>query len=609
MWYHVEGPVNFASSEGLIGTSNQSYGGQCNLVTNSATTHVLSAVGTSGAYLSGVTWANLAIFRSTAGTGTSAGFYSSFNGGGIVTNTRSYDSIYDYYRHASPGFGIGYWSYDQAAWLLSENSGTFYGYYDDSADGYAENSINLLHSGTDCSGLGSGATSYGQLITGTAVNDNVTNDVGGQFCSYQQALIYTGSGSGAACSDIHWVNSSADNFVLEAEYVSGCLATQTGSVEISGGWAVGGPQTSSANGAIYILNSSGVSIVHKQIGAHQGSGHPATYGVNIAGGGNNTVANNTFMAQNYAVSLTNNTTGNVVTGNTDTNATGGTINIGMQINNGSTYNTLIGNNFGGANTISTGIVIASGSNNNTYVGNNCGSNVTTCVNDSGTGNGVGPLTVTDLAAAGNAFQATTSYTTGASATGFQARGANGYQGWCNATPSCAYSFGYVVPGGASPGTNFLFSVYGGSAWAQAYSINSSTLATTFAGAVNTPSLLATGIVDGTTPITTTTTTPVTLGGTYHSGYTFNNDGATAVTYTLPTAAAGLQYCVANYTGATGTLKVATSATGQFIDNAGANTATGGYVISGGALGDAGCFIGMDATHWKLYIQAGTWTTH
>jgi hypothetical protein len=127
--------------------------------------------------------------------------------------------------------------------------------------------------------------------------------------------------------------------------------------------------------------------------------------------------------------------------------------------------------------------------------------------------------------------------------------------------------------------------------------------------VKATSLLATGIVDGTTPITITSGSTATLGGTYHSGYTFNNDGATAVTYTLPTAAAGLQYCVANDTGATGTLKVATSATGQFIDNAGVNTATGGYVITAGALGDAGCFIGMDATHWKLYVQGGTWTTH
>ena len=124
------------------------------------------------------------------------------------------------------------------------------------------------------------------------------------------------------------------------------------------------------------------------------------------------------------------------------------------------------------------------------------------------------------------------------------------------------------------------------------------------------SVLATGIVDGKAPITITSTASNTLGGTYKSGYTFNSDGSAAVTYTLPTASAGLQYCVGNYTGATGTITVQTSASGQFIDNEGANTASGGYVISGGALGDAGCFVGITSTQWKLYSQGTTsWATH
>src|SRR6185437_2300685 len=387
LWYHVEGPVNFISSEGLIGTSNQTYGGQCQLVSNSASTHVLSAVGTSGAYLSGITWQNLAIFRSVDGTGTSSGIYSSFNGGSIVQNVRSYDSIYDFYRHASPSLGIGHWSYNQAGWLNTWTTGTVYGFYDDSADGNAENSIVSNHDGVACQNLGSGVTSYGQLITGTAINDNTTWDFNTAGCQYGQAAVFTGTGSGFSASDIHWYDSTHDNFGKEAFYVSGVTAAQTGSVEISGGWAVAGPLTSSTNGAIYILNSSGVSTNHVQIGAHQGSGHPAVYGLNIDGGGYNTVATNTFMAQNLAVNLTNNTIGNIVTGNTDTNAIGSTINIGMQINNGAAYNTLTSNSFNGPNTITTGILIASGANNNTYVGNTCSSNVSTCVSDSGTGNG------------------------------------------------------------------------------------------------------------------------------------------------------------------------------------------------------------------------------
>ena len=67
------------------------------------------------------------------------------------------------------------------------------------------------------------------------------------------------------------------------------------------------------------------------------------------------------------------------------------------------------------------------------------------------------------------------------------------------------------------------------------------------GAATATSLLATGIVDGKAPITVTTGTTGSLGGTYKSGYTFNYEAtaATGVTYTLPTAAAGLQFCISN----------------------------------------------------------------
>lgn len=136
------------------------------------------------------------------------------------------------------------------------------------------------------------------------------------------------------------------------------------------------------------------------------------------------------------------------------------------------------------------------------------------------------------------------------------------------------------------------------------------------GTLSPASVLATGIVDGTAPITITTGTTANLGSTYNSGYTYNQEAtaATAVAYTLPTAAAGKQYCVGNsYNGSaatTGVLTVNTSASGQFIiGSAGTISATGGNVTSGGAGGDAACFVGVDATHWQQYIQVGTWVLH
>ena len=145
---------------------------------------------------------------------------------------------------------------------------------------------------------------------------------------------------------------------------------------------------------------------------------------------------------------------------------------------------------------------------------------------------------------------------------------------------------------------------------------SPTLITPALGVATATSLLATGIVDGKAPVTLTTSATASLGGTYKSGYTYNQEAtaATAITYTLPTAAAGLQYCIANSqssgTPDTGTLKLATSTSGQFIEfTDGTLTNSGGYVISGGSAADAACVVGENATIWKLYTPSGTWTKH
>ena len=146
---------------------------------------------------------------------------------------------------------------------------------------------------------------------------------------------------------------------------------------------------------------------------------------------------------------------------------------------------------------------------------------------------------------------------------------------------------------------------------------SPSLTTPSLGAATATSLLASGITDGTAPVTVTTGTTGTPGGTYKSGYTINQEATagTGVTYTLPTAAAGLQYCMMNgYNGSaanTGALTVQTSASGQYIYNLSSGTlsASGGYVSSGGAAGDSACVVGIDSTHWNMFTQFGTWTVH
>lgn len=113
-----------------------------------------------------------------------------------------------------------------------------------------------------------------------------------------------------------------------------------------------------------------------------------------------------------------------------------------------------------------------------------------------------------------------------------------------------------------------------------------------------------------------TTSTVTVSATLAAEFHFNENAtaAQAVTYTLPTAAAGKQFCFSNaYNGSaadTGALTLQTSASGQYITYSdGTLSASGGYVASSGAAADAACVVGEDTTHWMLYVERGTWAKH
>jgi hypothetical protein len=138
---------------------------------------------------------------------------------------------------------------------------------------------------------------------------------------------------------------------------------------------------------------------------------------------------------------------------------------------------------------------------------------------------------------------------------------------------------------------------------------------TFTGSIAAPNLLVTGVMSGPVPVTITTGASVSVGTNYSLGYYFNQDptAGAAITYTLPTASAGKQYCVGNsYNGSaanTGTLEIATSASGQYIIWNGTLSNSGGYIISGGAAGDKGCVVGVDSSHWEFFGQQGVWALH
>jgi hypothetical protein len=137
-----------------------------------------------------------------------------------------------------------------------------------------------------------------------------------------------------------------------------------------------------------------------------------------------------------------------------------------------------------------------------------------------------------------------------------------------------------------------------------------TLTTPDIGAATGTSLLVTGRVDGTVSVVlSTANAATTISSTSNkSAYYMNRGDSDAHSiYTLPTAAEGLQYCAKNYTGITTVVTFQTSASGQYIDLDGTNSASGGFIHSDAAAGVGACVIGVDATHWVAYPNKGSWT--
>ena len=96
--------------------------------------------------------------------------------------------------------------------------------------------------------------------------------------------------------------------------------------------------------------------------------------------------------------------------------------------------------------------------------------------------------------------------------------------------------------------------------------------------------------------------PLTAGGTGSLTGAFGYYVCTgACTITLPTPAAGFQFCVRNDSAITTVITIAAISTVQFEKTTynGYGTVTTGTMVSGGALGDKICLIGRDATHYLV----------
>lgn len=82
------------------------------------------------------------------------------------------------------------------------------------------------------------------------------------------------------------------------------------------------------------------------------------------------------------------------------------------------------------------------------------------------------------------------------------------------------------------------------------------------------------------------------------------------TVTVPVPAAGVQYCVRNAVNVATVITLAAIGSSAMYENT-ASTAYGtagtGTFISGGAVGDKVCIVGLDSTHYLTLSYSGTWT--
>lgn len=84
---------------------------------------------------------------------------------------------------------------------------------------------------------------------------------------------------------------------------------------------------------------------------------------------------------------------------------------------------------------------------------------------------------------------------------------------------------------------------------------------------------------------------------------------TTCSITLPTPAAGSQFCIRNDAAVTTVITISAISGVQYENTAfsGYGTVTTGTMTSGGALGDKICLVGRDAAHYLVGTFVGTWT--
>jgi hypothetical protein len=251
----------FKSSVGICGVGNgyansASLGGTAGPVwvieSTSATADIIDVAGASAtAPIAWNKFTNFALSRSvvpTAGTITpgsqltgATGLSLNHAAGVTISGVHSSDFIRGFYLHNSPSFGTGIIEYSEANWEFLAVAGSSYasgtvvcGFCVDSFDGEAMDTQTLFSDNAATNNI-TGITSYGLLVSGSAINDFESDWMSTSLTSYGIYVDCTGTTSDF-CQDNHFANSILDGSFISSAFVTGINTGGRGSVDFRGGW-------------------------------------------------------------------------------------------------------------------------------------------------------------------------------------------------------------------------------------------------------------------------------------------------------------------------------------------------------------------------------------
>lgn len=289
------------------------------IVSTSPSADIIYAHGSAGTsdLLQNLLLQDFTVKRSVTPSGTASGIYLNYTFAARVLTTSSYDSVYDYRIHGSFQGGLGEIANNLATngnAGVSQASQTIAGFFLDSLDGVANQTIVMDNNTFCCGAQASGQADMGIMVKGSAINDLVVDKMQVTGATRGIDIEYTGSGALGTATDLHFTDTVAD----------GCGATVGGScvfvsgipnqgvVDFEGGWYANGGD---AAPVIDIENSTGVTVRGAQILT---VGGPNMVGVNINGGYTNKIQDNTILnligTNAIGLSITNSNV-NSVTGN------------------------------------------------------------------------------------------------------------------------------------------------------------------------------------------------------------------------------------------------------------------------------------------------------